>query len=327
VKVWSLEPRSEVLTIPAVDTGLFALNVDGTKIASGSSNRLQVWNAQSGDLLFEQEANNGVLGIAFSADGKRIATGGRDQNINVWDAANGNILHTFPVEDRRIRTVTFDPTGNIVAAAGTGGMVQLFDLTNDQPLRSWNAGLGSIARIAFSPDGTQLAVSSFDKNVVKIFDPNTGEQVQELIERTGSNSSNTALAYSADGKSIITGGRDGIVRLWNVETGGLMRIFTGHTSTITTVRFSPDGTRFATASGDGTARIWDLTSGAQLLEVDASNAGVEFTPDGNRLVIVGKDGIQILALTMEELVSIAESRRTRFWTLEEQIRYLHFSFK
>ena len=134
---------------------------------------------------------------------------------------------------------------------------------------------------------------------------------------------NWGVAFSPDGARIVTCGNDGTARVWDAATGKLLLTLAGHTGVIVTARFSPDGIRIATASLDGTNRVWDATTGKELLSVEGVfTFDVEFTPDGKRLVIGGND-IQVIALTIDELIQIARSRLTRSLTTEECQKYLH----
>jgi WD40 repeat protein len=176
--------------------------------------------------------------------------------------------------------------------------------------------------VTFSPDGSRLAVLSPETNEAKVFDADTGK---ELLTLKGHTNSNWGLDFNSDGTRLVTAGRDGTARIWDAGTGKLLLTFKGHTSTIGAVHFSPDDARIVTSSADSTVRIWDAFTARQLLEVAGYVASVEFTPDGKRLVIPRDrgNGIQIIALSIEELVQIAKSRLTRTWTLDECQKYLH----
>jgi WD40 repeat protein/class 3 adenylate cyclase len=332
VKVWSLEASHEVLTIPTMPFfSRFALSPDGTKIAvngvfdpiTGRNSLLMVWDAENGEHIFQQEADeNKGMAVAFSPDGREIATGGFDQILKTWNAASGELILSLPVDDESIIGIEYHPDGKIFATAGTSGKIQLFDRATGRALQSWDAGLGQLSNVTFSPDGSRLAVLSPETNEAKVFDADTGK---ELLTLKGHTNSNWGLDFNSDGTRLVTAGRDGTARIWDAGTGKLLLTFKGHTSTIGAVHFSPDDARIVTSSADSTVRIWDAFTARQLLEVAGYVASVEFTPDGKRLVIPRDrgNGIQIIALSIEELVQIAKSRLTRTWTLDECQKYLH----
>ena len=118
-------------------------------------------------------------------------------------------------------------------------------------------GKGSINEIAYSPDGTLLAVAS--SIGIWMYDMQTYQEVALL---TGHTSSVNSVSFSPDGNKIATGSHDSTIRLWDVATGAHIRTLTGHTDIVTSVSFSPDGNKIATGSRDGTILLWELTSTA-----------------------------------------------------------------
>jgi len=327
VKIWSLEPSHEVLTIPNVSTNRFAVSPDGMHVAAfnpstGKLNLLQVWDLETGELVFEQAAHDNGMGVAYNPDGKEIATGGSDLTIKIWDALSGKLIHTLSVEDTTIYGIAYRPDGKVFAAVGTSGMIQIFDRATGNALHSWDAGLGKLSNVVFSPDGSRLAVVSPEKNDAKVFDANTGE---ELLVLKGHTNSNWGIDYNSDGTRLVTAGRDATVRIWNANTGELLKTLTGHTSTIGAPHFSPDDTRIITGGADGLVYIWNAFTGQVLLQIEGFNNGFDFTPDGKRAVVYGDDRttIKVITLAIDELVQIAKSRLTRTWTLEECQKYLH----
>src|SRR4051812_45616393 len=135
--------------------------------------------------------------------------------------------------------------------------------------------------IAFSPDGALLAVCSAHR--VEIIDARGG-QVLRLIR--GHEAMVADVAFSPDGRVIVTGSYDGTARTWEVVTGTPLATFAGHEGAVYAVAFSPDGTRIATASADKTARVWDVASGAVRLTLTGhfeTAQDVAFSPDGTRV--------------------------------------------
>ena len=335
IKIWSLGSSAEDV-LPEVfpielTGGVSRLEVspDGALIAavgySQTTNKedsLTMWDAQNGNLVYERKAHTEFpVAIAFSPDSKEVATGGADYTIKVWDAERGTLRLNLPVEDGIIWGIAYHPDGHTFAVVGSEGIIRLYDRATGKALSNWDAGMGALSRVAFSPDGSRLATVSLDVTDAKVWDAETGK---ELLTLTGHTDGNWGVAFSPDGTRIVTSGWDGTVRVWDASNGELIRTLAGHTSTVVTARFSPDGKRIATASKDGTNRVWDAATGKELLSVAGvfSPNDVDFTPDGKRLVIGGR-GIQVIALTVDELVQIARSRLTRSLTTEECQKYLH----
>jgi len=329
VKIWSLEPPYEVFLEKRRGINRLALSPDGTWIAAASAepgtfngDLLTVWNAQNGKILFEQKSHEPEGGgIAFSPDSKEVATGGGDQTIKLWDVSSSTLRLTVPVEDGFIWDIAYHPDGGSLAAVGSTGMVRFYDSKTGKVLASWDAGLGELSAVAFSPDGSRLAVVSNQGNDAKIWDVATRK---ELLTLKGHTDINWGVEFSPDGTRVITSGSDGTARVWDTATGKLLLTLSGHTSTVVKARFSPDGKWIATAAKDGTTRLWDATTGKELLSLESfSTNDVEFTPDSKHLVIGDSVNIQVVALTIDELVQIAHSRLTRSLTTEECQKYLH----
>ena len=329
IKIWSLEPSSEVFPIQLMGgTNRLAVSPDGALLAATSSaltsnewDALTVWNAQNGDIVYERKPHTDFpLAIAFSPDSKELATGGGDHTIKVWKAATGDMQFSIDVEDDVVWDIAYHPDGQQFAVVGSEGMIRFYDRATAKALSSWDAGIGWLAGVAFSPDGSRLAIVGGDTNDGKVWDTITGKEILTLIGHT---SANWGVAFSPDGTRIVTCGNDGTARVWDAATGKLLLTLSGHTGVIVTARFSPDGTRIATASLDGTNRVWDLATGQELISLEgAFTFDVEFAPDGKRLMVGGLD-LQVFAMTIDELVQIAQSRLTRSLTTEECQKYLH----
>jgi WD40 repeat protein len=159
-----------------------------------------------------------------------------------------------------------------------------------------------------------------------IWNVTTGERTSNL---TGHASGIREVAYSPDGKLIVTGSGDGIVLLWDAATGSKMRTLIGHSSGIQALAFTPDGKWLATGSEDNTAKLWDVETGEEILTLPGSSAavtGVAFSPsdNGTHLAIASADGVvRIFLINSEELLALAQSRVTRSLTAAECKEYLH----
>ena len=149
-------------------------------------------------------------------------------------------------------------------------------------------GKGGISgEIAYSPDGTRLAVAS--SIGIWLYDAQTDEALDLL---TGHTSWVSSVSFSPDGNTLASGSDDGTVRLWDANTGRPLRTLTGHTSWVLSVSFSPDGNTLASASLDDTVRLWDANTGSSLRTLTGhtdSVYSVSFSPDGNTLASGSRD--------------------------------------
>ena len=191
-----------------------------------------------------------VYGVAFSPDGKRIVTAGFDNTARVWGAGTGQELFALKGHTCWVVCVAFSPDGNhIVTGAGEWGFRDT------------------------SPRGE-----------AKVWDAVTG---QELVNLSGLSSPVWSVAFSPDGKRIVTGLQDQTAMIWDAETGRDVLAFKCG-GELSSVAFSPDGNRIITAGG--TAKLWDAGTGREILALKGHSVRcVAFSPDGKRLVTGSED--------------------------------------
>lgn len=162
----------------------------------------------------------------------------------------------------------------VVSSAGLSGDVVR------QARRSY--GLGELHTVAVSPDESRLATAG--QTGAFLWDFATG-QVRHRFEAHGVPV--TAVAFSPDGRALLTGGRDGSIRLWAADTGAPLGEFAGHKREINALAFAPDGLSFVSASSDNSARVWSLESGELLRQVTVPGSFLNdacFTSDGRQFL-------------------------------------------
>jgi WD40 repeat protein len=249
---------------------------DGQRIASvgsdGKSRTVQVWNPWTREKDFDLPVEGWAWmysSVAFSPDGRYLVTGKSNQGVGVvqvWDARTGREVRTPGSQRGGIIGVVFSPDGRHLASASSDGWVKLWDATRleetsleEEPeVPEFPVRLpGPSLTVAFSPDSRRLATGS-EKNTVKIWDVETGVEIQKLW---GEHSGEVyAVAFSpVDGRLIATAGEDSAVKIWDSQTGELKRSFRGHTGLVSSLAFSPDGSRLVSGSRDKTAKVWDMT--------------------------------------------------------------------
>jgi WD40 repeat protein len=162
--------------------------------------------------------------VAFSPDGKMVASGSADMTIKLWDAGTGKEIRSLNWLSGGVTSVTFSPDGKILASGSTDGTIKLWNIESGKVLRILTKQTSDpVTSVSFSPDGNILASSSGKY---------TGEGV-------------VGLPY-------------GEIELWDMTTGQELNTIKGDPDVVTDITFAPDGYLLASASEDGTIRLWGV---------------------------------------------------------------------
>ncbi|PYP60217.1 MAG: hypothetical protein DMD40_01135 [Gemmatimonadetes bacterium] len=341
IRIWDVASHRSSVTMVGHSGPVLALafSPDGNRIASGSYDRTaRVWDARSGrELLKLSGHTDQVPGVAFTPDGDRLVSASSDGTWRLWDLTDNPEfeLGSLSADSREVYQAAFSPDGRRLATVGSDGAVRLWDVASGDSIRSF--GFAARTAVAFSPDGARIAASFVGD--LELWDVYSGT-VRALTDQA---SRLQRLAFSPDGKRIVTGSEDGAARIWDASSGKQLSHLKGHNDWVFAATFDPsDSSRLATAGRDNKAIIWNAVTGEPVATLFGQQYGVwdvAFVPNGRLLATAGGDGTvkvwdarsgraiytlrgHTSVASPNELLALARTRATRSLTPEECRKYL-----
>lgn len=244
--------------------------------------------------------------MAFSCEGRHLASAANDGTIRVWDCVRGVLRWEFEASSRLTFGVSWSADGRTLAT-DYGTEVQLWDAWQGEALDTARGSVGTVLCVAWSPRGELLAYG-LDDHVTLIWDVRARVQVAKLLGHRGAVQ---CVAWAPDGRSLATGAQDGTVFLWEAAGFERTQALRGHKDWIVDVAFTPDGRRLATCSTDKTVRLWDPRTGLMtgiLEQHQGAVVALAISADGRLLATKSHDGTVRLWIleTMQELLVLRE---------------------
>jgi WD40 repeat protein len=270
------------------------------------ANQVSAWDFETGKRLFGTGCID-ISGLAVGADAGFLAAGlWRSGMVATFDRASGKPLTAWQAQDCDIENLAMSRAGDMLVTVGEDGVARAWDPARQQLRAKWAAHASRIWSIAMSPDGRTLVTGAND-GLVKIWDVSaltacpTAAPPQPLLVMPirkrfqGHTGSVLTVAFSADGKTLASGGHDRAIRLWDVATGHAGPELRGHECEIQEVAFSSDRTTLASCGGNadkGEVFLWDYRDGTQLATLPGNTRTVmdiAFSSDGRLLASCGFD--------------------------------------
>jgi WD40 repeat protein len=241
-----------------------AFSPDGDLALAGSfSGTARLWHLPTGLELRRFDGHTGgVVAAAFSPDGREILTGSNDGTARLWESSTGREIRVFESEYATpVYAVAFSPDGRLLLMGALGGPARLVDrATGEEVMRVQGTPAGA-PYAALSPDGLRL-VTAGPTPGMQVWDAASGTQVTTFGADAPPLALPGALAFTEDGRRVLAGHADGVVRAWDPGTGEVTQTFEGHTGGVSSLDLSPDGRVMLTVSNqDGWAILWDTDTG------------------------------------------------------------------
>jgi WD40 repeat protein len=310
VRLWDVDTGREIRSYPghlgAVHEVAFA--PDGAQVVSaGFDQRLHLWEKDTGKELPPCEGSTAhVYRLAFSADGQFIAAGGADNLVCIWRIANRSVLHSLKGSSGPVIGLRFSPDGRQLVSITKAGDAQVWDTATGKELgRYYGPQDTGMDAAAVSADGRYFLTAGADKmaRLWRLPPPDVlaakpDAPAGEVQVFQGHTAPIRRVAYSFDGRHVLSAGFDGTVRVWEVATGRERIAFKGHAHPhIHGLAILPDGRRALSAGADRVVRLWDMDDGHEIRAFKEHTEyvfNVAVSPDGRRIVSGGMSPVALL---------------------------------
>ena len=299
VPIWDAQMGERIVTLSG-RTAVYS--PDGRSIVTSDGDTARIWNADNGKLAMVLRGHRSrVTGAVFSPDGRSVLTASDDKTARLWSAGTetNTQMAVLVAHTGSAGRAVFSPDGRRALTASDDNSVRLWDAEAGRQIATFTRAGSGMA--AFSPDGRLVAIP--DNNTVVVRDANTGEREDRIFQ--GHSAAVQSVAFSADGRRIVTASDDRTARVWDLQTGAQIAALTEHTAPVRSAVFSPDGLRVVSTqtpqrsgnvtivtSNDSVALLWDALSGRVILRFEGDMVQLydaTFSPDGKRIVTASGD--------------------------------------
>lgn len=229
-----------------------------------------------------------VWSVAYSRDGKLVASGGQDGSVRLWDTISWRLMPVVNKHEDEINAVAFSPDSRMIASGSSDKTIVLWRGADKSPPKLLKGSTDKILSVAFSPDGSLLA-SVGTGTTVTLWDVEAGALKWMLI--SGHKDEIWSVAFSPDGAVLASAGKDQTISLWDVKKGTKFQSLAS-SGVIYSLAFSPDGSTLVSGHSDGTIRLWNWKSNESPVELKDHTdkvKSVAFSPDGGTLASASRD--------------------------------------
>src|SRR5262245_7725277 len=311
-KLWDVATRKLRFTLEGSSADCAAFSPDGKTVATTIMGHVVVWDAATGKAVHDWSAQcKMVNAMAYSPDGRVLATASDNMIVCLWDAKTGKAIRQLEGHAAEVYAVAFSNDGKRLASGGLDKTVRLWDPATGKEVLQIGKHRGDIRGLAFTAGDKQLAVGSWSSEVT-LWEIATGKEVRQFA---GSTTAASCVAVSSDGKYLAAAGwGDDAAGLWELGTGKRIGPAGGHTDEATAVVFAPGGEILTADESRQPLRRWDAATGKERKPWETQPKWVRdmaLSPDGKTLAVACEEGAILLldSTTGRERRMLSESTR------------------
>jgi WD40 repeat protein len=273
---------------------LIGFAAGGVVVASGG---LSWWLLKRRAFFTYRGHSDAAYDVAWSPNGKRIASTSKDMTVQIWDAVDGSHVFIYRGHRDEVYTAAWSPDGKRIASCSKDKTVQVWDAADGGHLFTYRGHKDAVILVAWSPDGKRLASGGGvliedgkpHDNTVQVWDATDGGHV---FTYRGHTDGVQAVVWSPDGKRIASASLDKTVQVWDASDGGHVFTYRGHTDQVFTLAWSPDGKYLASGGPDKTVQIWNAADGDHVFTYTGHTDwvdGVAWSSDSTRIASASSD--------------------------------------
>jgi WD40 repeat protein/serine/threonine protein kinase len=279
-------------------TAVAALPNSRFMVSASQDMTLRLWDLVTRACIWTTRGHEDmILALAVSSDGRMIVSGSQDMTIRIWESATGKSRWIGRGHSDRVSAVAITPNGRFIVSGSRDKTLRLWSVSSGKTIWVSEKHAAAVTALAITPDG-KFVLSGHDEENLYLWDIATGKRIERkyygaALENLGFvTAATTSLVITPDGQFAVSGSRDTSVRLWNVQSGEIIRVYTGHEKTVTSVAVSRNGKWIISGSTDGTVRHWETDTGnctwaSRVHEAEVT--GVAITPAGQWVVSGSQD--------------------------------------
>jgi eukaryotic-like serine/threonine-protein kinase len=305
LSLWDMRTRRETVRLPAMvgfggavfspTAPLLAYSVGDPTAFPPQPKQVRIWDAANGEAVTNLRLGSNCWGLAFSSDGRMLATAAANGELAFWSVPGGERLAicNMPGNWRLSLPVQFSPGLSLAACGSEGGRLRMIDTRTGEVLWLAQAAEENLRCLVFSPDETLLASGAgFVESAIRLWDVRTGREVGQL---EGHRSWVSSLVFWPDGRTLASGSADQTIRLWDLASLVLIDTLQGHQLEVWSLALSPDTQRLISGSKDGEVCAWDsrlprLPRSSTRTTLPDSIRTWQFSPDSRSVVAVDGGG-------------------------------------